>query len=220
MKQHHILYTACLLFGSLAAQAELTDEVRQIQSQWAMVNYLPTASNEQQEAKEAAFEKLAQMATQVALKESNLPEALVWEGIVYSSYAGAKGGLGALSLAKHARKSYEAAIEMDGDVLNGSAYTSLGVLYSKVPGWPIGFGSDKKAMEYLKKGLQLNPRGIDSNYFFAAFLFEEEGDYQAAKQHLLTARMAPPRPDRPNADAGRQQEISQLMAQVEKELAD
>ncbi|MFC3193974.1 hypothetical protein ACFODZ_06955 [Marinicella sediminis] len=220
MKQHHILYTACLLFGSLAAQAELTDEVRQIQSQWAMVNYLPTASNEQQEAKEAAFEKLAQMATQVALKESNLPEALVWEGIVYSSYAGAKGGLGALSLAKHARKSYEAAIEMDGDVLNGSAYTSLGVLYSKVPGWPIGFGSDKKAMEYLKKGLQLNPRGIDSNYFFAAFLFEEEGDYQAAKQYLLTARMAPPRPDRPNADAGRQQEISQLMAQVEKELAD
>ena len=220
MNTHHIIKSLCLLVVSSAAFAELTEEVKQVQSQWAVVNYMPQDTDEQQEAKEASFEQLAQLATQVAMNKANQPEALVWEGIVYSSYAGAKGGLGALSLAKHAKKSYEAAIEMNGEVLDGSAYTSLGVLYSKVPGWPIGFGSDKKAMEFLQKGLQHNPDGIDSNYFIAEFLFEEEEDYQAAKAHLLKARNAAPRPDRPNADAGRQQDITRLMAQVEEELAD
>ena len=195
--------------------AELTAEVKDIQSQWADVNYMAAG-----DAKEKAFEKLSLAASQVALKKENQPEALVWEGIVYSSYAGAKGGLGALSLAKHAKKSYEEAISIDGDAMDGSAYTSLGVLYSKVPGWPIGFGSDKKAMQYLKEGLARNPDGIDSNYFYAEFMFEEEDDYLTAKQYLLKAKMAAPRPDRPKADTGRHQEISRLMAQVEEELAD
>ena len=50
--------------------------------------------------------------------------------------------------------------------------TSLGTLYYKVPGWPIGFGSDKKAREYLAKALDLNPTGIDPNYFMGEFLFD------------------------------------------------
>jgi len=211
---------AILSISSTNSWAEMTDEVKQIQTQWAKVNYMPAENDEQEEAKENAFEQLSKMATQTAMKIENQPEALVWEGIVYSSYAGAKGGLGALSLAKHAKKSYEEAIKIDGDVLNGSAYTSLGVLYSKVPGWPIGFGSDKKAMDYLKKGLQKNPAGIDANYFYAQFLFEEEGDYYTAKQYLLKAQQAAPRLDRPQADQGRHQEINQLMTQVEEELAD
>lgn len=145
---------------------------------------------------------------------------MVWEGIVYSSYATAKGGLGALSLAKHARKSYEEAIAINGDVMGGSVYTSLGVLYSKVPGWPIGFGSDQKALEYLERGLLMNPDGIDSNYFYAEFVFREKDDYLKAKQHLLKAKQAAPRPGRPKADLGRHQEIDLLMVKVEKKLAD
>ena len=203
------------IFISNSATAVLSEEVKQIQSQWAEVNYLPEG-----DAKEKAFEKLAQAATNVAMKSENQPEALVWEGIVYSSYAGAKGGLGALSLAKHAKKSYEAAIDINGDVLNGSAYTSLGVLYSKVPGWPIGFGSDKKALKNLEKGLEKNPNGIDSNYFYAEFMYEEEDDYVKAKKHLEKAQMAAPRVDRPKADQGRHKEIKQLMVKVDEELGD
>ncbi|MCB1583908.1 MAG: hypothetical protein R3E90_09460 [Marinicella sp.] len=197
------------------SMAAMTEEVKQIQSQWAVVNYMADG-----DAKEKAFEQLSQAATQVAMQKQNQPEGLIWEGIVYSSYAGAKGGLGALGLAKHAKKSYEAAIAMDGDVLDGSAYTSLGVLYSKVPGWPIGFGSDKKAMEFLQKGLEKNPDGIDANYFFAEFLYEEEEDYPKAKEYLMKAKAAAPRADRPNADKGRHIEIAKLMVEIEEELAD
>lgn len=210
-------YKLLLLSGSLLLNqnlyADMTSEVKAIQSQWAEVNYMPDS-----DAKQKAFEQLAKTATQITLNKHNLPEALVWEGIVYSSYAGAKGGIGALGLAKKARKSYEAAIALDGDVLDGSAYTSLGVLYYKVPGWPLGFGSDKKAQDYLEKGLVLNPDGIDSNYFYAEFLYEEKDDLNQAKKHLIKAAAAKSRPERRTADSGRQQDIKLLMLVIDKEL--
>ena len=36
---------------------------------------------------------------------------------------------------------------IDPKALDGSAYASLGSLFYQVPGWPIGFGDDKKAAE-------------------------------------------------------------------------
>ena len=42
------------------------------------------------------------------------------------------------------------ALAIDPKALAGSAYTSLGSLYYQVPGWPIGFGDDKKAREMLE----------------------------------------------------------------------
>ena len=62
-------------------------------------------------------------------------------------------------------------------MLNGSVYTSLGSLYYQVPGWPIGFGSDKKAESYLKKALAVNPDGMDPNYFYGDFMLQEKKNY-------------------------------------------
>ena len=205
-----------LLAVSVFASAQMTEDVMQIQKQWAIVNYQITDEDEQEDA----FEKLADSATQVVLNNPGNAEALVWEGIVYSTYAGVVSKLSAGGKAKHAKKSFEAAIDIDGSVLNGSAYTSIGVLYYKVPGWPLSFGSDKKAEKNLKKGLKLNPDGIDSNYFYAEFLFDEKDDYVKAKEHLLKAQNAKPRDTRPIADAGRQKEIAQLLIKVEQELAE
>jgi tetratricopeptide (TPR) repeat protein len=205
-----------LLPISLFASAQMTEDVMQIQKQWAIVNYQIADEDERVDA----FEKLAKSATQVVLNNANNAEALVWEGIVYSTYAGAVSKLSAGSKAKHAKKSFEAAMDIDGSALSGSAYTSIGVLYYKVPGWPFSFGSDKKAEKNLKKGLKFNPDGIDSNYFYAEFLIEEKDDYVKAKEHLLKAQNAKPRATRPVADAGRQKEITKLLIKVEEELAD
>ncbi len=75
-----------------------------------------------------------------------------------------------------------------------------------MPGWPIGFGDKKKARAYLEKALQINPDGIDPNYFYADFL-TEQGEYEKALQYFEKALAAPPRPGREDADAGRRQEI-------------
>jgi tetratricopeptide (TPR) repeat protein len=75
----------------------------------------------------------------------------------------------------------------------------------------------RKRQEYLRKALQINPDGIDPNYFYAEFLYDED-DYAGALQHLEKALKAAPRPGRASADEGRRQDIQKLMAKVRKEL--
>ena len=130
-----------------------------------------------------------------------------------SSWAGEKGGLGALGLVKQAKALYEAAIQIDGNVLDGSAYNSLGVLYYKVPGWPVGFGDKAKARDLLQKALAINPKGIDANFFFAEYLVETKHPEDAAA-YLERALQAPGRANRQIADAGRREEARQLLDKV------
>ena len=68
------------------------------------------------------------MTSSLAEANPGRAEPLIWEGIVISSLAGAKGGLSALGLVKQARVRYEAAMKIDDKALDGSAYNSLGVL--------------------------------------------------------------------------------------------
>ncbi len=199
---------------AMAAEAALDQAILQLQHEWEHINYeLP----EKQRA--AAFEGLEQRAEAVIKQFPGRAEPLIWDGIVYSSHAGAKGGLGALDLAKTARDRLQAAEKIDPRALQGSAYTSLGTLFHKVPGWPIGFGDDDKARSYLQKALQLNPNGIDPNYFWADFEYGQH-HYKEAMQALEKAMHAPARPERPLADKGRRQEISVLMAKIRDEAGD
>jgi tetratricopeptide (TPR) repeat protein len=198
---------------TLAATADTFDDsLLEIQHRWAEASYHATGKVQKQ-----AFEALLDDARELSSVHSARAEAWVWHGIIASTYAGVKGPFGAMSLAKEARQALTTAEEIDPGVLDGSVYTSLGVLYSKVPGGLIGFGDDDLARQYLQKALAANPDGIDPNYFYGEFLFEHE-DFSGARQALMKARQAPKRPDRPLADEGRQDEITVLLAEVERML--
>ena len=207
MKAQTILFTALLALGN-CAWAGMDEDVARARQEWERIKY-QTPAKEQ----EAEFEKLAKSSAKLVAQYPRQAEPVIWHGIIEASHAGAKGGLGALSLAKSARKSFEDALSINPDALDGSAYTSLGSLYYQVPGWPIGFGDDKKALELLKKGLALNPNGIDPNYFYGDFLFRS-GDYPGAEQALRKALQAPPREGRKLADDGRRREINDLLDKV------
>lgn len=182
--------------------------LHELQSRWANIQYQTPAAR-----RADAFEQLYQRA-QALLKAQPGSAALhTWAGIIRGSQAGAEGGLGALSLAKEARSEFEQALSIDPTTLDGSAYTSLGTLYHQVPGWPLSFGDDDKARELLRKGLSLNPDGIDSNYFWAQFL-HDEGDDAQARQALEKAMAAAPRPGRETADAGRRRDIQALLQEI------
>lgn len=183
-----------------------------IQHNWAKANYQLRDDDQV-----AAFEALLKDAKALSDNDPLKADNWIWLGITQSTFAGVKGGLGALSLAEDAKKSLEKALEINPDALQGSAYTSLGTLYHKVPGWPIGFGSDKTAKEMLQKALEINPEGIDPNYFYGEFLYDKR-KYKAAKKYLLKAQNAQGRPDRPIADSGRQQEIKDLLAKIERKM--
>jgi predicted Zn-dependent protease len=142
-------------------------------------------------------------------------EPLIWQAIALSSFAKAESGLKALDLAQHARDAALAAAKIDDKALGAGAYTALGVLYYKVPGWPVGFGDDKQAKAYLDKAMALAPNAIDVNFFYGDFLMEQ-GDKEDAKTYLEKANGIPIRPDHQYADAGRKQEIQRDLKRLDR----
>lgn len=209
MRTKAILSLTCAaLLAAAPARAGVEDEVRVLQQEWEQIKYRKPAAEQ-----EKAYQALISTAAGVRSKYSNRAEPEIWYGIIVASYAGAKGGFGALSLAKDAKAALEHALQLDPKALSGSAYTSLGSLYYQVPGWPLGFGDDAKARELLDKALSMNPDGIDPNYFLGDYLYRQR-DYDGARKALERALQAPPRPDRPLADEGRRTEIKELLAKL------
>jgi tetratricopeptide (TPR) repeat protein len=209
-----LLLFAGLNAASFAAQPTLDDAIADVSHRWAKVSYQTPEA-----AREAAFGPLIAHAQEVVQSFPGRAEPMIWEAIVLSSAAKAEGGLGALSKVKEARDLLLAAERINPTALNGSVYNSLGSLYAKVPGWPIGFGDKKKAREYFEKALAINPNGIDPNYFYADLL-ADQGDYAKAADHLKRALAAPPRVGREDADAGRRQEAMQLLETLKQKHGD
>ena len=211
------LTTLLLMHVAIAASGQSTSEIPQeamrLQKEWARVRY-DVPDDERADAMSDRVLSCDEMSPEVMAVET-----VIWCGIVRSTYAGLASPFSAMKYAKAARQDFETAIEVDVEALSGTAYTSLGTLYFKVPGWPVGFGSDDEARKYLENGLVLNPGGIDPNYFYGEYLYEQ-GNYEKSRQHLLKAKDAAPRPDRPVADRGRQLEIDSLLAKVGKKLGD
>jgi tetratricopeptide (TPR) repeat protein len=198
--------------AALPADEASLEALRPLQMRWAEIQYRTPADRQAE-----AFEALAREARRVSAEHPGRAEPLVWEAIILSTEAGARGGLGALGLVKQARKLLLEAESIDPGVLDGSVYTSLGSLYYQVPGWPLGFGDDDKAREYLRRALAMNPDGIDPNYFYGDFLIEE-GQYAEAVQVLEHALEAPARPGRELADSGRREEVRAALAKARAEL--
>jgi len=210
MNPRTIALTLLLAAAAPLAQAGVDEDVRALQREWETIKYRKAEAEQ-----EKAFAALAAQANDVRARHAGRAEPEIWYGIIVASYAGAKGGLGALSLAKDAKAALEHALSIDPKALSGSAYASLGSLYYQVPGWPLGFGDDEKAHALLERALSINPEGIDPNYFLGDYLYRQR-DFDGARRALERALKAPPRPDRPLADEGRRKEIQALLARLPK----
>jgi len=187
----------------------MDQDIASLQKEWARIKYQLSDKKRQL----SAIHTLEANASKITAKYPNKAEPRIWEGIIVSTDAGFTGGLSALGKVKTAKKLFEGALKINSKAMDGSAYTSLGSLYYQVPGWPIGFGSDDKAEEYLKKALSINPNGIDPNYFYGDFL-AQDGRKKEAKVYFERALQAPDRPSRPLADTGRRQEIKAALAKL------
>jgi Tfp pilus assembly protein PilF len=208
-----IRLVACsLILGALAPTVwadSLDAALIGIEHGWAHVAYEVPAAEQ-----DAAYTALEAKASALAGQYPQRAEPKVWQAIILSTHAGEHGGLGALGMAKKARDLLVEAEHIDPDVLHGSIYTTLGSLYYEVPGWPLGFGNKDKARAMLQKALQLNPDGIDPNYFYGDFLYRS-GDKPAARAALEKALAAPPRADQPLADEGRRRQIRKLIQKID-----
>ncbi|MBR9902679.1 MAG: hypothetical protein GYB15_01810 [Gammaproteobacteria bacterium] len=198
---------SALVLSPLAASA-FESELFSLKNRWEhSVAELP--DNE----RESTLKALAGEAKQLAEQYSDEADVLVWEGIVLASYARERGGLGALGTAGDAREALEKAIEIDPQGLNGSAYVTLGALYDRVPGRPLGFGNSDTAERMFQRALEIRPDGIDVNYYYAAFL-QEEGNGQAAREHAQRAVNGTARDNRLLSDEALRRDAEALLNQL------
>ena len=204
-----LLIASTFLLFSTALYAN-PNGLASIQQTWDEITYTVP-----KEAQFRQFLTLIDTASQYAEDANHSPESLIWLAGSQSGAARAKGGLDALDLAKQAKENLERAIAADKTALEGAGLGILASLYHKVPGWPVGFGSDKKARKLFKEALEVNPNGLDSNYFYAEFLFDEK-DYDEAAQYLEKAKQAPGKQGRPLATKARQQDIVELEAKLKE----
>ena len=189
----------------------VSDDLRFAQRKWAEINY----STLNRGQKLAALDDLATNIESMRSTQPENVELIIWHGIVLATRAGVDGGMSALKTVKQARNHFATALQIDEYALDGSAHLSIGSLYYQVPPWPIGFGSSKKARFHLTRALEINPFGIDSNFFYAGYL-EKTGDLTGALKALRLALKAPLRPGWEAADAGRRAEVLDAIDRINK----
>ncbi|PCF94578.1 tetratricopeptide repeat protein [Vreelandella nigrificans] len=160
--------------------------------------------------RESTLRSLASEAEKIADQHPNEAEVLIWQGIVLASYARERGGLGALGTAGDARDVLERAIKIDPQGGNGSAYVTLGALYDRAPGRPLGFGNSNTAERMFQRALEIRPDGIDVNYYYAAFL-KEQGNTQAAREHAQRAVDGAARDNRQASDEALRRDAQALL---------
>lgn len=193
MKKYAVawLALATLLFSGFAMATGA--QIAELRQEWEAIAVVPE--------KEKADRLKALVAQVDALADANANDAevLAWQGIITAGYARELSGLSALSNAKQARAVLERAIEIDPQGYNASAYVTLGLLYARVPGWPVGFGDKKKAEEIFKKALSIRAEGADVNGYYAEYLAEQKRTKEA-KAYAEKAANAAPREGRDNSD--------------------
>jgi tetratricopeptide (TPR) repeat protein len=207
------LVVAAACSAASAAPPALDAEVLRLALDWEHVKF----EVEDRNLQEKQMAALAQRAAEMAQRYQNRMEAQIWLGIVISEQASMASENGspfkALGFAKQARDILEKVEKVDPVTLDAGAPTSLGVLYYRVPGFPIGFGDAAKARQLLQEAVTNAPNGLDANYFYGDFLYEQH-EYAAAEKVLRRALSLPPHPDRPIWDKSRRMVMQELLAKI------
>ncbi len=149
----------------------MQDRVSKIEESWVdttVVKPTPERKN--------IFLRLAEDISEVVSAFPSKAEPLILKSAILLTMAEDASSFVALSLVKQAKILLSKAININPKAREGSALVTMGVLYYKVPGWPIAFGDDNEAEIYLLKALEVNPSGVASNYFYAEYLLEQGKD--------------------------------------------
>jgi tetratricopeptide (TPR) repeat protein len=213
---------AAFVFGLLIVSAQcaqaadgkaLNVDILTIARNWARVKF----EGQDPAVQQRQIAALAAKAAELIQKYPGRPEPMIWQGILLSEGASmANDGdhfITARSLAYQARDILLKAEKMDPAALDAGAPTSLGVLYYRVPSFPIAFGDTKKARQYLEEALRNAPDGLDANYFYGDFLMQQN-KYPEAVRVWRHALSLPRHPERPLWDQSRRLVIQQTLAKL------
>jgi cytochrome c-type biogenesis protein CcmH/NrfG len=200
---------------SAAGNPALNADILHVALDWEHIKF-EVENADEQEKKMAA---LAEHAGTLVQQYPNQSEPTIWLGILISEQASManenSSPVKALRLALKARDILTEAEKVDPVALDAGAPTSLGVLYYRVPSFPLGFGDKTKARHLLQEATTNAPNGLDANYFYGDFLFQQK-EYPEAAKVLKHAAALPAHPERPIWDHARRLVIQELLAKLPK----
>jgi hypothetical protein len=210
--------TLLLVALSVCVQASenpsLKSELLRLAHDWEHVK-LQVSDRDDQERQMAS---LAQRAGQIAEQYENIPDPIVWVGIITSEQASMANDNGspikALELAKRARDILEKVEKTNPETMDAGASTTLGVLYDRVPGFPIGFGDKARARHYLQEAIRSAPNGLDANFFYGDFLYKH-GEQSESVKVLERALTLPELSNRPIWDKSLRATIRQILSEMQ-----
>jgi tetratricopeptide (TPR) repeat protein len=180
-----LLTIAFLLLSFQLTASEYADTVTEIERSWAKTYYSTDKAQQHYQ-----YSQLLDRINQLNSTYPDHAELLIWQAITLATRAEQENSFSALSSIHRAQDLLIKAISINPKAMDGSAFVTLGSLYSLVPGWPIAFGNDQKAEHSLKKALSINPQGIDSNYFYGEFLLSHNQPTKAS--HFFTKAINAP----------------------------
>ncbi|WP_341326269.1 hypothetical protein [Methylotuvimicrobium sp. KM2] len=199
------IFVVFLLLPNSGFANELDHIVQAIEAEWASI-YFSTEIRD----KENAYTRLLNKTTEFAKQTHESPELMFWQATIIASRAEHQNPIDALAAIHKAQDLLIKTIKIKPDTLDGSALITLGSLYHQAPGWPIAFGDDKKAEQYLKEGLQINPRGIESNFYYGQYLLNKDQPEEAI-EYFKTALNGPIRKEQEFADSSLKEKIKNIM---------
>jgi uncharacterized protein (TIGR02996 family) len=211
--------------GGLGAQAasgpSYDPDALRLALTWEKIKFQVDDSDERLKQMDA----LGQQADTLAEEHPDKTEVVIWDGIItseraslYNEQGGITGPVKALQFATRARDILERIEKKDPKAFDAGAPTSLGVLYYRVPGFPMGFGDKKKARQLLEEAVRNAPNGLDAHYFYADYL-QEQGDYAKSAEILKRALTLPAHPERPIWDKNRRIVVQELLEKVQSKIA-
>lgn len=189
-----LLFVVLLLLSTQCLAENLKDSLRYIEAEWAAI-YYSTPKNKQG----AAYVQLLDKTANLVRQYPNAAEPIFWQAVLKATYADQQDAFSALTAIHEARDLLITAIKINPETMGGSAYVTLGMLYSMAPVWPISFGDDDAAQQMLETALKINPDGIDANYFYGEFLMSHNRPNEAAL-YFEKAGAAPARAEQLYAD--------------------
>jgi tetratricopeptide (TPR) repeat protein len=208
------IFVVVLLLSSFSVFGDPQTEIIELQKSWDQTNFTLDSK-----PRKKALRALIEKAGQYRQAHPEKVEFYIWEGIIRASYNDAAGGIGGLRQAKEAKELFEKAIKINPDAMHGMAYTALGTLYYQVIGWPISFGDDQKAEEFLNKGISTNPNDLEAHYFLGK-LYMDDDNWKSAVEILEKGLALPEISELPAFDHARRIDMERLLAKAKSELAD
>ena len=192
----------------------MDDAVTELQRDWEVIRYQTPAAE-----REKRFEALVAKAHKVS-EQLRRPHRAAGVGRHHRQLAGpARRAAWARSAwPSRPRRCTSRPCRSTPRALDGSAYNSLGVLYYKVPGWPLGFGDKAKAASCCRRRWR-STRRASTPTSSTPSTWSRPTTQTEAVTYLERALQAPPRPGRQIADTGRREEVRALLAKVKAALS-